>query len=247
MEDSHIIFGIHSVVEALKQNKDIEKINLLKDSDNPKLKEIEGLAKQQTVKVSYVPIQKFKKFENLNHQGVIAYTSQITYQDFESTVEAVLETKDKPLFLLLDGVTDVRNLGAILRTAECTGVDAVVLPKSGSAQVNNETIKTSAGAAFNISICKVDHLKDAIFYLKSSGVELIAATEKTDDTIYDLDLNKPLAIIMGGEGEGIQSSILKMADHRGKLPMSGNIESLNVSVACGVVLYESVRQRLVKI
>jgi len=244
MEDSHIIFGIHSVAEALKQNKDIEKINLLKDSDNPKLKEIEGLAKQQTVKVSYVPIQKFKKFENSNHQGVIAYTSQITYQDFESTVEAILETKEKPLFLLLDGVTDVRNLGAILRTAECTGVDAVVLPKSGSAQVNNETIKTSAGAAFNISICKVDHLKDAIFYLKSSGVELVAVTEKTEDTIYDLNLNKPIAFIMGGEGEGIQSSILKMVNHRGKLPMLGNIESLNVSVACGVILYESLRQRL---
>lgn len=244
MEDSHIIFGIHSVIEALRQNKDIEKINLLKDSDNPKLKEIEGLAKQQTVKVSYVPIQKFKKFENYNHQGVIAYASQITYQDFEQTVEAVLETKETPLFLLLDGVTDVRNLGAILRTAECTGVDAVVLPKSGSAQVNNETIKTSAGAAFNISICKVDHLKDAIFYLKSSGVELVAVTEKTDDTVYDVNLKSPVGLIMGGEGEGIQPSILKMVDHRGKLPMLGKIESLNVSVACGVVLYETLRQRL---
>lgn len=247
MEDSHIIFGIHSVIEALKQNKDIEKINLLKDSDNPKLKEVEGLAKQNTVKISYVPIQKFKKFENLNHQGVIAYTSQIAYQDFETTIEAILETKDNPLFLLLDGVTDVRNLGAILRTAECTGVDAVILPKSGSAQVNNETIKTSAGAAFNISICKVDHLKDAIFYLKSSGIELVAATEKTDNSIYDLELNKPLAIIMGGEGEGIQSSILKMVDHRGKLPLMGEIESLNVSVACGVILYECVRQKQSKL
>jgi 23S rRNA (guanosine2251-2'-O)-methyltransferase len=202
------------------------------------------LAKQQTVKVSYVPIQKFRKFEDLNHQGVIAHISQITYQDFESTVEAVLETKAYPLFLLLDGITDVRNLGAILRTAECTGVDAIVLPKSGSAQVNNETIKTSAGAAFNISICKVDHLKDAIFYLKSSGVELVAATEKTENSIYDLELNKPLAIIMGGEGDGIQSSILKLADQRGKLPLMGNIESLNVSVACGAILYETVRQRL---
>lgn len=244
MEDSHIIFGVHSVVEALKQNKDIEKINLLKGSDNPKLKEIEGLAKEKTVKISYVPIQKFKKFDHLNHQGVIAYSSQIAYQEFESTVEAVLASKEKPLFLLLDGITDVRNLGAILRTAECTGVDAVILPKSGSAQVNNETIKTSAGAAFNVSICKVDHLKDAIFYLQSSGIELVAATEKTEDSIYDLELNKPLAIIMGGEGEGIQASILKMADYKGKLPLLGQIESLNVSVACGVVLYECVRQKL---
>jgi 23S rRNA (guanosine2251-2'-O)-methyltransferase len=244
MEDSHIIFGIHSVAEALKQNKDLEKIILLKESDNPKLKEIEGLAKEHTVKVSYVPIQKFRKFEHFNHQGVIAYTSQITYQNFESTVEAVLEVKTTPLFLLLDGITDVRNLGAILRTAECTGVDAIVIPKSGSAQVNSETIKTSAGAAFNVSICKVDHLKDAIFYLKSSGVELIAATEKTDNTIYELDFKKPAAIIMGGEGDGIHPSILKMVDQKGKLPLLGNIESLNVSVACGVILYEAIRQRL---
>jgi 23S rRNA (guanosine2251-2'-O)-methyltransferase len=244
MEDSNIIFGVHSVVEALKQNKDIEKINLLKSSDNPKLKEIEGLAKEKTVKISYVPIQKFRKFEHLNHQGVIAYTSQISYKNFESTVEEILEHKENPLFLLLDGVTDVRNLGAIIRTAECTGVDAIILPKSGSAQVNSETIKTSAGAAFNVSICKVDHLKDAIFYLKSSGIELVAATEKTDKSIYELELNKPLAIIMGGEGEGIQPSILKMADYKGKLPLLGEIESLNVSVACGVILYECVRQKL---
>ncbi len=244
MEDSHIIYGIHSVLEALKQNKDIEKINLLKGSDNPKLKEVEGLAKQQTVKVSYVPIQKFKKFENVNHQGVVAFSSQIAYQDFESTVEAVLVSKESPLFLLLDGITDVRNLGAILRTAECTGVDAVILPKNGSAQVNNETIKTSAGAAFNISICKVDHLKDAIFYLKSSGIQLVAVTEKTEHSIFDLNLSQPTALIMGGEGDGIQQSILKMVDQKGKLPLLGEIESLNVSVACGVVLYETVRQRL---
>ncbi|WP_019039478.1 23S rRNA (guanosine(2251)-2'-O)-methyltransferase RlmB [Psychroflexus tropicus] len=247
MEDSHIIFGIHSVIEALKQDKDIEKINLLKDSDNPKLKEIEGLAKQSTIKVSYVPIQKFRKFESFNHQGVIAYSSQITYQNFESIVEASLESKTAPLFLLLDGITDVRNLGAILRTAECTGVDAVILPKSGSAQVNNETIKTSAGAAFHIPICKVDHLKDAIFYLKSSGVELIAATEKTDHCIYELNFNKPAALIMGGEGDGIHPSILKMADQQGKLPLLGDIESLNVSVACGVILYEAIRQKQFKL
>ena len=244
MENSNIIYGIHSVVEALKQGKDIEKINLLRDSDNPKLKEIEGLAKQHTVKVSYVPIQKFKKFEALNHQGVIAYASQINYKKLEATVETVLESKEKPLFLLLDGVTDVRNLGAILRTAECTGVDAIILPKSGSAQINSETIKTSAGAAFNISIIKVDHLKDAIYYLKSSGIHTVAATEKTQNSIYDVDFNQGIAMVMGGEGEGIHPSLLKLIDTRGQLPLLGTIESLNVSVACGVVLYECVRQRL---
>ena len=243
MEESHVIFGIHSIVEALRQGKDIEKIILLRDSDNPKLKEIEGLAEQNTIKVSYVPIQKFKKYEQLNHQGAIAHTSKISYSDFEETVEKVLEIKEKPLFLLLDGITDVRNLGAILRTAECTGVDAVILPKSGSAQVNNETIKTSAGAAFNIPICKVNHLKDALFYLKSSGVEIVAVTEKTNNSVYELELNKPLALLMGGEGEGIQPSILKLVDQKGKLPMLGSIGSLNVSVACGVVLYECLRQQ----
>ncbi|MFN2260831.1 MAG: 23S rRNA (guanosine(2251)-2'-O)-methyltransferase RlmB [Psychroflexus sp.] len=245
MEKENIIFGIHSVVEALKNQKDIEKIILLKDSNNFKLKEIEGLAKKNTIKVSYVPIQKFKKFENLNHQGVIAYASQIEYKNFEETAEKVLSEKEKPVFLLLDGITDVRNLGAILRTAECTGVDAIVLPKSGSAQVNSETIKTSAGAAFNLNICKVDHLKDAIFYLKSSGVKIVSVTEKTNLSIYDSNLNESIGIIMGSEGVGIQPSILKLTDEKAKLPMLGNIESLNVSVACGAVLYESLRQRLV--
>ncbi|WP_127846683.1 23S rRNA (guanosine(2251)-2'-O)-methyltransferase RlmB [Psychroflexus aestuariivivens] len=244
MEKENIIFGIHSVLEALKNDKDIEKIILLKDSNNFKLKEIEGLAKKNTVKISYVPIQKFKKFENLNHQGVIAYASQIEYQNFEQVTEKILTETENPIFLLLDGVTDVRNLGAILRTAECTGVNAIVLPKSGSAQVNNETIKTSAGAAFNLNICKVDHLKDAIFYLKSSGVKTISITEKTENSIYDTKMSEPIAIIMGSEGVGIQPSILKLTDEKAKLPMLGNIESLNVSVACGAVLYESLRQRL---
>ena len=147
-------------------------------------------------------------------------------------------------FLLLDQLSDVRNFGAIIRTAECTGVNGIIIQKNGSAPVNAETIKTSAGAAFKIPICKVDHLKDALFLLEASDIKTVAATEKTEDSIYDIDLNQPMAIVMGSEHRGVNPSILKMVDYKAKLPLLGKIASLNVSVACGAFLYETVRQRM---
>jgi len=156
----------------------------------------------------------------------------------------VVESGKTPLFLILDQLSDVRNFGAIIRTAECTGVHGIIIQKKGGAPVSADTIKTSAGAIFNIPICKVDHIKDALFYLQGSGITVIAATEKAEGTIYDLDLTNPTAIIMGSEGKGISSSVLKLVDERAKLPMHGEIASLNVSVACGVFLYETIRQRL---
>ena len=154
------------------------------------------------------------------------------------------ETKKNPLFLLLDQLSDVRNFGAIIRTAECTGVDGIIIQKSGGAPINGDTVKTSAGAVFNIPICKVDHIKDAMFYLQASDIKVIAATEKTENTIYDIDFKQGCAIIMGSEDRGINPSILKLVDDKAKLPMYGSIASLNVSVACGAFLYEAVRQRL---
>ena len=148
------------------------------------------------------------------------------------------------MFLLLDQISDVRNFGAIIRTAECTGVDGIIVQKSGGAPINGDTVKTSAGAVFNIPICKVDHIKDAMFYLQASDIKVVAATEKTEDTIYDIDFKKGCAIIMGSEDRGINPSILKLVDDKAKLPMYGSIASLNVSVACGAFLYEVVRQRL---
>ncbi|MFT6066630.1 MAG: 23S rRNA (guanosine2251-2'-O)-methyltransferase, partial [Polaribacter sp.] len=149
-----------------------------------------------------------------------------------------------PLFILLDQLSDVRNFGAIIRTAECSGVDGIIIQNNGSAPVNAETIKTSAGAAFKIPICKVDHLKDALFLLQASDIKIVAATEKTENSIYDINFKQPIAIIMGSEHRGINPSILKMVDYKAKLPLLGEIASLNVSVACGIFLYETVRQRI---
>ncbi|MBT8209582.1 MAG: 23S rRNA (guanosine(2251)-2'-O)-methyltransferase RlmB, partial [Eudoraea sp.] len=166
------------------------------------------------------------------------------FHNFETLVDEVTSAKEDRLFLLLDRVSDVRNFGAIIRTAECTGVDGIVILSSGSAPVTADTVKTSAGAVFNIPIAKVSHMKDAVYYLQASGVEVVAATEKTSNTLYDLDLKKPLAIVMGSEDKGISPAILKITDHLAKIPMVGDIASLNVSVACGVFLYEAVRQRM---
>ena len=244
MEKEEIIYGAHSVIEALKSEKAIEKILLNKGQRNEFYEEIVQLAKKQQVKISFVPQIKFKKYEHLNHQEIIAYVSPVEFADFEKTIEEVLAKKENPLFLVLDGVTDVRNLGSIIRTAECTGVDAIVLPKNNSAGVNKDTVKTSAGAIFNIPICKVDHIHDALFYFQSSGIQLIAATEKANQYIYGQEVSSKVALIMGDENKGISTSTLKQVDLKVKLPLLGNIESLNVSVACGALLYEIVRRRI---
>lgn len=239
-----IIYGIHSVIEALKSEQTIDKILLNKGQRNESYEEIIQLAKKQQVKISYVPQVKFKKYEHLNHQEVIAYTSPVAFNDFEPTIEAILESKENVLFLILDGVTDVRNLGSIVRTAECTGVDAIVLPRNNSAGINKDAVKTSAGAIFSVPICKVDHLHDALFYFQSSGVQLIAASEKTENYIYDQAISNKVALIMGDENKGVSNATLKLADAKVKLPMLGNISSLNVSVACGALLYEIVRRKM---
>ena len=159
-------------------------------------------------------------------------------------INKTIKSGATPLFLLLDQLTDVRNFGAIIRTAECTGVNGIVIQNQGSAPLNADAIKTSAGAAFKVPICRVNHLKDAMFLLQASDIKLIAATEKTEDTVYDVDFTQPSAIIMGSEHRGVNPSILKMVDAKAKLPLLGTIESLNVSVACGAFLYEAVRQRM---
>lgn len=239
------IFGIHSVLEALESESSFTKIYLLKDSRNRALLEIEGHIRKHKISHSYVPQEKLDKLsKNQNHQGVVAQISPIEFHDLEQLISNSQENDSKPLFLLLDQISDVRNFGAIIRTAECAGVTGIVIPQSGSAPVNAETIKTSVGAAFKIPICKVNHLKDALFLLQSFDIKTVAATEKTNESIYDIDFNQPLAIIMGSEGRGINPSILKLVDFKAKLPLLGDIESLNVSVACGIFLYEAVRQRI---
>lgn len=243
-KETQTIYGIRAIMEGLNAGKEIEKIYLKKGLQSELYKELTNLANRKSVSVSYVPEEKLYKLGDRNHQGAVAVVSEISYITIEKLLEQVAEKTTPALLLLLDGVTDVRNFGAIARTAACVGADGIIIPKNGSAPVNADAIKTSAGALYSIPVCKVDHLKDAVFYLQSSDIKIIAATEKTNQKIYDLNLTESLAVIMGAEDKGVSESILKLADEKASLPITGNIASLNVSVACGALLYEVVRQRI---
>ena len=239
------IFGIRAIIEAINSGATIQKIYLQKDLKGNLFSELSSLIKENNISTSFVPIEKLNHLsKNNNHQGVAATISPIDFYDLETLVNEVLESDTTPLFLLLDQITDVRNFGAIIRTAECTGVNGIVIQNQGSAPLNADAIKTSAGAAFKVPICRVNHLKDAMFLFQASDIKMVAATEKTNDTLYDVDFKQPTAIIMGSEHRGVNPSILKMVDAKAKLPLLGEIESLNVSVACGAFLYEAIRQRM---
>ena len=244
MEDNTQIFGLRAIIEAINANETIDKVFLQKGLKGELFLELESLIRKQKINSSYVPVEKLNRLTKNNHQGAVAQISPIEFYDLENLVSNVIESGKTPLFLLLDQLSDVRNFGAIIRTAECTGVDGIIVQKTGGAPVNGDTIKTSAGAVFKVPICKVDHIKDAMFYMQASGIKVIAATEKTDNTVFDVSFKEPCAIIMGSEGRGINPSVLKLVDEKAKLPLLGEIESLNVSVACGAFLYEVVRQRL---
>lgn len=243
MDKSTQIFGIRAVIEAIDSGKTIDKVFLQKGLRGELFSDLEKQIRQHAINASYVPVEKLNRLTDKNHQGVVAQISPIEFYDLENLVLNVIESGKTPLFLLLDQLSDVRNFGAIIRTAECTGVSGIIIQKKGGAPVNGDTVKTSAGAVFKVPICKVDHIKDAMFYLQASGIKVIAATEKTENTIYDVSFKEPCAIIMGSEDKGITPSIIKLVDDRAKLPLLGEIESLNVSVACGAFLYEAVRQR----
>ena len=244
MEIKTKIFGIRTVIEAIKSDKSIDKVFLQKGINNELFSELEQLLRKKSIKASYVPVEKLNRLTDKNHQGVVASISPVEFYEIEEIIEKVEKLDKKSTYLLLDQISDVRNFGAIIRSAECTGVDAIIIQKKSSAPINGDTIKTSAGAVFNIPICKVNHIKDAVFHLQASGINIVAATEKTNDTIYNVNFKNSCAIIMGAEGKGISPSVLKLANQRAKLPMFGKIESLNVSVACGIFLYELLRQRL---
>ena len=244
MSEQSRIFGIRTVIEAIESGKSIEKIYVQKGLSGSLFQELNRKIKDANYTVSFVPVEKLNKLSNGNHQGVVATISPIQFVSLEYLMEGMKNSSSTPLFLLLDGLTDVRNFGAIVRTAECCGVQGIIIPEKGSAPINADAVKTSAGAMFKMPICKVSHIKDAVFYLQSYGVKILAASEKTDKVVYDIKLDQPLGIIMGNEGVGVSKSVLKSADFIAKLPLLGSIESLNVSVACGAFLYEVVRQRL---
>ncbi len=244
MDESTQFFGMRAVIEAINSGKNIDKVFIQKGLRGELYQELDLLLRKNSINSSFVPIEKLNRLTKKNHQGIVASISPIEFHDLDELVIATIESGETPLFLLLDQISDVRNFGAIMRTAECTGVHGIIIQKRGAAPINGDTIKTSAGAVFNIPISKVDHIKDAMFHLQASGIKVIAATEKTENLLYDISFKEPCAIIMGSEGQGITPSILKLCDDTAKLPIKGSIESLNVSVACGAFLYEVVRQRI---
>jgi len=243
MEKNTEIYGIRAVIEAINSSKDIDKVFIQTGLKGKLIGQLESLIRKNKINYSYVPTQKLDRLSKKNHQGVIARVAPIKFYTIEKFSE-VIEKSKNPFILILDQINDVRNFGAIIRTAEISGVDGIIIQNSSSAPVNSDTIKTSAGAIFNIPICKVNHIKDAIYHLQSMNISIISASEKSEKNIYDVDLKGPLAIIMGSEQKGINKSVINLSNESVKLPMYGKIESLNVSVACGIFLYEVVRQRI---
>ena len=243
MEKNTEIYGIRAVIEAINSSKDIDKVFIQTGLKGKLIGQLESLIRKNKINFSYVPTQKLDRLSKKNHQGVIARIAPIKFYTIDRFSE-VLEKSNNPFVLILDQINDVRNFGAIIRTAEISGVDGIIIQNSSSAPVNSDTIKTSAGAIFNIPICKVNHIKDAIYHLQSMNISIISASEKSEKNIYDVDLKVPIAIIMGSEQKGINKSVINLSDESVKLPMYGKIESLNVSVACGIFLYEVVRQRI---
>lgn len=240
------LFGMHPVIEAVKTGKKFEKVLLRQGLEGPQFRELMELLKIREIPFQFVPAERLNRSVRGAHQGVIAYMSQIDYVDLEQLVNDALGRSENPVLMILDGVSDVRNLGAIARSLECAGGHGIIVPAKGGAAINAEAVKASAGALMRIDTCKVPNLRVAAYYLKQCGFRLVAATEKVDRKIYDVDMTGPCAIIMGSEGKGISKSMLDLADDKAAIPMSGEISSLNVSAASAVMLYEAVRQRLRK-
>ena len=240
------LFGMHPVLEAIKAGKKFDKVLLKQGLEGPQFKELMDLMKQNEIPFQFVPVERLNRAVRGAHQGVLAYISEIEYVDIEQLVNNALGRSENPLLVILDGVSDVRNLGAIARSLECAGGHGIIVPAKGGAAINADAVKASAGALMRMDTCKVSNLRVAAYYLQQRGFRLIAATEKTDNIIYDVDMTGPCAIIMGSEGKGISQSMLDLADDKAANPMAGEITSLNVSVASGVLRYEAVRQRLGK-
>ncbi|TKG95951.1 23S rRNA (guanosine(2251)-2'-O)-methyltransferase RlmB [Puteibacter caeruleilacunae] len=242
-KEENFIFGIRAVMEAIESGKEIDKILIRKSLQGDLFNEFFALVRQHELTFQYVPSEKLNKITDKNHQGVIAYVSPITYHSLDQVVFSLLEEKKTPLILVLDRITDVRNFGAIARTAECAGVDAIVIPEQGGARITADAIKTSAGALHHMKVCKEKNLVDVMMLLQQSGFSVVAATEKGHEYYTEADFKGPSAIIMGSEGKGVEKRLLKMSNQLVKIPILGKIDSLNVSVAASIMIYEAVRQR----
>ena len=238
-----MIFGTRAVIEAVQAGKEIDKILMRRDLQNDLSRELFNIVKTTHIPIQRVPSEKLDRLTRKNHQGVIAFISAVTYQKLEDIVPFLYETGKNPFIVLLDGVTDVRNFGAIARTCVCAGVDALVIPARNSVSVNADAVKTSSGALLSLPVCKENSITDAIKYLQNCGYCVFAATEKAEKTYTQTDYSTPTAIVMGGEDYGIASENLRICDEWVKIPLLGTIASLNVSAAAAVLVYEVVRQR----
>ena len=235
-----MVFGIQSVLETLRSGKEIERLLIQKDLDLPEIKQ---LAIELGAPMSRVPLEKLERLTRKNHQGVVCFISPVRYVPVHNVLTQIFEDGQTPLFLMLDRITDVRNFGAIARTAECAGTQALLVPFKGGSQINSDAMKTSSGALNYLPVSREGSILDTLHYLKDSGLQVIACTEKGDDSLYEVDFKLPTVIIMGSEEDGIAESLLKLADRKIRIPLAGKVESLNVSAAAAVVLYEAVRQR----
>lgn len=240
---SDVVFGIRAIIETIEAGKEIDRLLIQKNLSNDLIKQLINVAKSYGIPFSSVPVEKLNRVTRKNHQGAIAFVSSIQYASLDSAINGAYGIGKEPLLIILDRVTDVRNFGAIARSAECAGVDAIVIPSRGSAAINADAMKTSAGALNYIPVCREDNLKNTIKYLKDSGIAVLACTEKTEESIYEMDFKRPVAIILGSEEDGISEEYLRLCDQRMKIPMSGHIDSLNVSVSSAVAIFEAVRQR----
>lgn len=243
MEKSDLIFGVRAVIEAVQAGKEIDKILVKKDIQSELSKELFTALKGLLIPVQRVPVEKLNRITRKNHQGVVAFISSVTYQKTEEVVPFLFEQGKIPFFVMLDGVTDVRNFGAIARTCECAGVDAIIIPARNSVSVNADAVKTSAGALHTLPVCREQNLTGTIKYLKESGFRIIAATEKGDYDYTKAEYKDPVCLIMGAEDTGVPYEHLSLCDEWIKIPVLGKIESLNVSVAAGIIIYEAVKQR----
>ena len=239
-----MIIGRKAVADAIKEGKALDRIYLNNKAVGDAISEIRNLATQYHIPVNYVPVEKLNGFNVQDHEGVVALISKVQYQDLQQVISWVVEKGEVPLFLILDGITDIRNIGGIARTAYCTGVQAIIIPDKGVGALNEDAILTSAGALEKIAVCRVSSLMKAVDELHLNGIKVMASEMTAAKNVFDLNFREPLAIVMGSEEKGIYPALMKLCDEQFKIPMTGDFESLNVSVATGMILYEAMKQRL---
>lgn len=238
-----LIFGIHPIIEAFESGKTFDKILIQENLKAEGINIIKEFIKKLSVSKLIVPKQKLNKIAPKNHQGIIGYLSPIEFQKIENILPSLFNKKTTPFILVLDKISDVRNFGAIVRTAECAGLDCIIIPKKGAAQINADAIKTSAGALYNIPLCKSSNIRLTAEFLKQNGLKIVAATEKGRDNYTQINYNVPIALVLGSEDKGISFDLLGLADNKVRIPVKGTIKSLNVSVAAGIFIFEVLRQR----